>query len=520
MDRFSSKGQTPSASSGGRGAQYVRPSSGWVLGIDLGTTNTAAVALSRGSREPVSILHGRDQLVMPSVVSLKNPNLPIVGWIAKDMLLTDPTTTLMGWKRFIGRTERSEYVQRHRHRFPYRIHGDPNGALGAVIGRQVFSFEHVAALVLDQVRLQATAALNEEVREAVISVPAHFTAAQRHAVLEAGRRARLNVLRLVNEPTAAALAFGINQRLDANLLVFDLGGGTFDATLLELVDNIFDVKVTRGEGFLGGADFDRAIMTRCLSTLKSKYHVDFSEEPVVAQRILNASEAAKIRLSEVEEARIHVPTVGTDRRGQWFDLDYMLTRRELEALTAPLVERAIGLVEEMIKGERIDHIIAVGGQSRMPLVLRRITETLGRAPLTHLNPDTCVAHGAALVGQGEGRFDGAVLLDVLSVPIGIVFPGGRTEFIFGAGCNLPARTRITVDRPERTKNLAVGIWQGPSLTSSERHVLGVLHMGPHLFEGSGPCALELSLSEDLRVKADFVANGRRESIPLEQTSVR
>ena len=494
-------------------------SSKWVLGIDLGTTNTAAVALERGSNKPVSILHGRDRLVMPSVVSLKNPNLPLVGWLAKDMLLTDPLTTISGWKRFIGRSERSEYVQRHRHRFPFRIQTDPNGALGAVIEPRVFSFEHIAALVLDQVRLQATAALNEDVRDAVIAVPAQFTAAQRHAVLEAGRRARLNVMRLVNEPTAAALGFGMDQRLDSNLLVFDLGGGTFDATLLELVDNIFDVQATSGEGFLGGIDFDRAIMNRCLDLLEHRHHVDLSEEPVVAQRVLNAAEAAKIRLSEFEDTQIYVSTLGTDRRGRWFDLDYKLTRRELEARTAPLVEKAIGIVENMLRGQRVDHIIAVGGQSRMPLVLRRISESLGQTPLTHLNPDTCVAHGAALVAQSEGRFDGAVLLDVLSVPIGVVFPGGQTQFVFDAGCNLPARTTLNLDRPTRTPDLAVGVWQGPSLTSSERHVLGVLHLAPHLFEGRGPCALELRMSEDLRLDASFVSGGRRDSLRLEQTPV-
>ena len=156
----------------------------------------------------------------------------------------------------------------------------------------------------------------------------------------------------------------------------------------------------------------------------------------------------------------------------------------------------------------------------MPLVLRRIAEVLGQTPLTHLNPDTCVAHGAALVARGEGRFDGAVLLDVLSVPIGLVFPGGRTEFIFDAGCNLPAQISIPVPRPTRTPDLAVGVWQGPSLTSSERNVLGILHLAPHLFEGSDPLRLELSLSEDLKIGAAFVSGGRREPLRLERTPQR
>lgn len=492
----------------------------WVLGIDLGTTNTAAVAF--GDRPgPVSILHGRDRPVLPSVVSFKNPGLPIVGWLAKDMLLSDPLTTIYGWKRFLGRAERSEYVSRHRERFPFRIHANPEGELGAVIGREVHTLVEIAALVLDQVRVQASAGIGANVRKCVISVPAHFANAQRNAVKEAGRRAGLEVLTLVNEPTAAALAFGMDQGLDSRILVFDLGGGTFDATILEVVDNIFDVKVTRGDGFLGGIDFDRAVMNRLVEFCRNKHRVDLTEEPVVAQRILNAAEAAKIQLSTQDSVRVHVPMLGTDHRGRKFDLDYKLSRDELERLTAPLVEKAIGIVERMMTSEGltsrdIDYVIAVGGQSRMPLVKRRITHVLEKEPLGHLDPDTCVAHGAALVARSHGQVTGAVLLDVLSVPIGLVFPGGRTQLVFEENASLPARARIPLPVPSG-RGLAIGLWQGPDITSSERQVLGVVRIGADLFSIGSDFALEVTLSESLQLGLAFTSNLERIPLLLERS---
>jgi molecular chaperone DnaK len=491
----------------------------WVLGIDLGTTNTAAVAFGPAPG-PMSILHGRNRPVMPSVVSFKNPRLPIVGWIAKDMLLSDPITTIFGWKRFLGRPEKSEYVSRHRDRFPFRIHADPDGQLGAVVGGEVIPFVEVAALVLEQVRLQASAALSAEIKKCVISVPAHFANAQRDTVLEAGRRAGLDVLKLVNEPTAAALAFGIDQRLDSRVLIFDLGGGTFDSTILEVVDNIFDVKATQGDGFLGGTDFDRAVMNHLVEFCKSKHNVDITEEPVVAQRVLNAAEAAKIALSQQEAVRIQVPLLGTDRRGFKFDLDYTLTRAELERLTAPLVEKTIGIIEKMLMSEGlsprdIDYVIAVGGQSRMPLVRRRLAQVLRKEPLGHLDPDTCIAHGAALVAKSQADLGGAVLLDVLSVPIGVVFPGGRTEFVFEANTSLPSTAVVRLPDPG-DRGLVIGFWQGADVTSSERQVLGVVRMSPNLFNVGTDFGLEVVMSEGLELRVKFTSSLERVPLLLER----
>jgi molecular chaperone DnaK len=489
------------------------------LGIDLGTTNTAAVAYGPDRPGPLSILHGRNNPVLPSVVSFKNPSMPLVGWLAKDMLLTDPLTTIHGWKRFIGRKERSEYVQRHRSRFPYRIHEAPNHELGAVVHGQVISFEAVARLVLEQVRRQASAALRSEVRRCVISVPAHFAKAQRDAIERAGAAAGLEVLRLVNEPTAASIAFAMNQQLESRALIFDLGGGTFDATVLELTDNIFDVKATDGESFLGGIDFDRVVFDHLVQHCRSKHRVDVTEEPVVAQRLLNAAEAAKCHLSAQEQTRIHVPMVGHDRRGRSFDLDVTLSRTDLERLTAPLVERCIGIVERTVERAAlqvrdVDHVVVIGGQSRMPLVRRRIAEALGTNPLTHLNPDTCVAHGAALVARSEADLSGAVLLDVLSVPIGVVFPGGETRFVFERNDSLPARRRVPLPRPQPGHGITVGVWQGIDVTSSDRQVLGVLHVAPHHFTSGTDFALEVKLDEQLNLDLSFVSTVERVGLVL------
>lgn len=489
----------------------------WVIGIDLGTTNTAAVAFGPDRPGPISILHGRNAPVMPSVVSLKNPTLPLVGWLAKDMMLTDPLTTIYGWKRFIGRTERSEYVARYRDRFPFRIQANPNGELGAVLGGRVVPFVEIAALVLDQVRLQTSAAVRSDVRDCVIAVPAHFASAQRDAIKEAADRAGLNVLRLVNEPTAAALAFGSGRRLDSRILIYDLGGGTFDTTILELTDTVFDVKATRGDGFLGGIDLDRAVMKRLVESCLTKFQVDITEEPVVAQRVLNAAENAKIALSTESAVRVHVPMIGVDRRGKKFDLDYRLTREELDHLTAPLIERTVGITEEVMKSagykpSDITNVILVGGQTRMPLIRRRIQEVFGRAPLSHLDPDTCVAQGAAMVARSHSDLSGEVLLDVLSVPIGIVFPGGTTRFVFEANRSLPAHTRVPIEPPFGERGMVVGLWQGPDIASAERQVLGVLRIPQHLFQLGTNFALDLTLNEDLSLRAAFLSSTA--SVPL------
>lgn len=492
----------------------------WVLGIDLGTTNTAAVAFGPEHPGPVSILHGRRSAVLPSIVSYRNPRLPIVGWPAKDMLLTDPLTTIYGWKRFIGRHRSSEYVERFRSKFPFRIDAAADGAIGAVVGDDIRSFVEIASLILDQVKSQAHAALQHEIKDAVISVPAHFGHMQRAAILSAAEKAELNVIGLVNEPTAAALAFGTDRNMDSRVLVLDLGGGTFDATILEVVDNVFQVRATRGDGFLGGLDFDLAIMDALADHAASRHKINIREEPVVAQRILNAAEHAKIELSASTSHRIHVPLIGVNHKGKTVDLEYTLTRDALEALVAPKIERALGIVETMLaesnlRPQDLDHIILVGGPTKMPRVRQRIEEAFGRKPLCHLDPDTCVAHGSAIVARSRDDLAGAVLMDVLSVPIGAVLPGGATQFLFEANRSLPARSVLPVTAPQGADAVVVGLWQGSDLTASDREILGLLRIPADLFEPGQDAELALMLDQDLQLRAELSAESKNTALTIE-----
>ena len=318
----------------------------------------------------------------------------------------------------------------------------------------------------------------------------------------------------------AALAFGMDQRLETRVLIFDLGGGTFDATVLELTDNIFDVMATRGDGFLGGIDFDRAVQNKLVEHCRSRHGVDPAQDKVVMQRLLSAAENAKVALTGAERHTVHVPMLGHDRRGRPFDLEMTIDREELEQLTAHLVERTLGIVEEMfstaaLTPRDIEHVIMVGGMSRMPLVRRRLQELMGKPPLTHLDPETAIAHGAALVARGEGDLAGMVLLDVLSVPVGLVFPGGRTEFVFETNTRLPARRRVNLPDPQEGRDMVVGVWQGPDITSSERQVLGVVRVPTPLMGSASPRVLEFHMGEGMELNVAFVSPTHRVPLTVE-----
>jgi molecular chaperone DnaK len=488
----------------------VDDSSKWVLGIDLGTSNTAAVAVGPDNR-PISVIRGERQRgpILPSIVSYKNMQHPVVGWSARDMMLTDPLTTVFGWKRFIGKSERNEFVSRHRVRFPFRVGTDTRGEIGAVIGDLTISFVDVAADILKEVRARARAITQRDITKSVVAVPAHFSTAQRRAILEAGNRAGLEVMRLVNEPTVAALSFGVGRGMNHRILVYDFGGGSFDATLIEVTDDVFDAKATSGDNFLGGLDLDRAVMEKLVQVAEQKHKIDVREEPVVAQRFLNAAENAKIALTHGDKTRIHVPMIGFDRKGKEVDLEYELTRDELERLTAPLVEKTIGIVEDMLRGagfskENIDLVILVGGQSHMPLVEKRVTAALGQKPHLHPAGDAAVASGASLIAKSAGDLAAPVLLDTLSVGIGIMLPGGMTGWVFERGHSLPARARIPI-RLTGGGNMVIGFWEATHLTSPEREMLAVTKLPPQA--PLGEANLVATLSENLELGAWLDLNG-------------
>jgi molecular chaperone DnaK len=318
------------------------------------------------------------------------------------------------------------------------------------------------------------------------------------------------VQRLVNEPTVGALSFGVGRGMNHRVLVYDFGGGSFDATLVEVTDDVFDAKATAGDNFLGGLDLDRAVMEKLVQVAEQKHKIDVREEPVVAQRFLNAAENAKIALSDMERTRIHVPMIGFDRRGKEVDLDYELTREELERLTAPLIEKTIGIVEDMLHASgftknQLDLVIMVGGQSHMPLVEKRIAQALGHTPYLHPGGDCAVASGAAFIAKSAGDLAAPVLLDTLSVGLGIMLPGGMTGWVFERGHQLPARTKIPL-RLAGGGNMVVGFWEATHLTSPEREMLAVARLPSGLPPGDANIVATLSENLDLGAWLEIGSN--------------
>src|SRR4051794_20535225 len=353
-----------------------------MLGIDLGTTNTC-VAYVRNKVARV-VPSDKGSLILPSVVAVSDKGDMLVGQVAKDQMVVNPRNTIYGAKRLIGRQYNSKVVQDIKHYFSYEIVEGQHGEAAVVLAGKVYSMPQISAFVLQHCKRVAEATLGQEITEAIISVPAYYNDNQRNAVKEAGILAGFSVKRIVNEPTAAALAYGLNRGFDHKVLVYDLGGGTFDVSVLQLHGNVMEVLATGGDTFLGGLDFDNRIIDFVLEEFRKEAKVDLTESPVAMQRVKNAAEAAKIDLSLLSNVVIELPYVA-ERRGKPVDLRIPLSRERLNTLVMDLVERTFQLVDQVM-GEKnlskaaIDEVILVGGQSRMPLVQQRIAQHFGKPP--------------------------------------------------------------------------------------------------------------------------------------------
>src|SRR5512144_953308 len=413
-----------------------------IIGIDLGTTN-ACVAHVR-NRIPKVVPTDRGSLILPTVVALGEKGDFLVGGVAKDQMITNPKHTIYGAKRLIGRKFNSKVVQELRNYYSYDIVEGANGEAAVTLGGEVYGLPHVQGMVLAHIKKIAETFLEKEIREAIISVPAYYNDNQRNAVKEAGRLAGFEVKRIVNEPTAAALAYGFNRGLDQKLLVYDLGGGTFDVSVLHVTGNVFEVLATGGDTFLGGVDFDNRIIDYVLETFQQQTRVDLSQSPIAMQRIKNAAEAAKIDLTLIPNVVIELPYI-EERKGKPLDLRIPLSREQLNALTRDLVDRTFDLCDRVLadKGiakSNIDEIILVGGQSRMPLVQQEITRHFGKPPRKGVHPDESVALGAALLAESLGNLDAVTLLDALSMPIGFAMANGKFRKIIDKNSVIPLTT--------------------------------------------------------------------------------
>ncbi|MGC3999607.1 MAG: TIGR02266 family protein [Anaeromyxobacter sp.] len=450
-----------------------------IIGIDLGTTNSCAAVVKDG--RPYVIPSREGYNTVPSIVALNARNRIVVGHLAKAQLLTNPRATVWGAKRLVGRPFDSQVVQEIKSKFAYEIVAGPDGLAAVQLGPETLTLEQVSALVLREVKEVAQNHLGEEVNRAVITVPAYYNERQRAAVRLAGALAGLQVERILNEPTAAAIAYAHGRHLTQRVMVYDLGGGTFDASVLELSDNVYEVVSTGGDTFLGGVDFDARIVDRLLADWEARTGAPFEGDRVALSRLVDAAERAKCGLSERTEFPIQLPFLAM-RDGQPVGLETALGRDAVVGLVEPLVDRTLEVCQEVLAAKDltpadVEEILLVGGQSRMPLVHEKVAAFFGRAPSRAVHPDEAVAVGAALLAHSLGSAEGMVLIDVLPMSINIGLPGGRVKTIIERNTPLPARKQygLATTRDGQTEfELVVLQGEGPAATDCE--YLGTLRL--------------------------------------------
>jgi molecular chaperone DnaK len=456
------------------------------VGIDLGTTNSCVAVVEDGTPRILTWPNGAKTI--PSVFAIDKSGQRLVGEEARAQQIANPENTVSASKRLIGRAFDSKVVEQMSQVFTYELLEGESSEVLVKVANQVLTLEQVSAAILLRLKEHAERTLGEEVTSAVITVPAYFNDRQRQAVRGAGRLAGLDVLRVLNEPTAAALAYGLGRRLDQRVAIYDLGGGTFDISIIDIKDKLFEVVATGGDTFLGGVDFDDRVMQFVLKSFYHEHAIDLSYDRVAVTRIREACESAKIQLSDVLETEILLEDIATNDDGQPIDVLMSLSRDRLEDLTGDLVQRSIQACERNFKianttPSDIDELLLVGGQSRMPLVRRSVEEYLGRPPSDKVNPDEAVAIGAAIMAHSlagrrttsslpEEQRD-VTLHDVLPVPIGLAKPDGKLLPLFPRNQPLPARkVRTLTTSKDDQRSIVLKMYQGDAANTADNESLG------------------------------------------------
>jgi molecular chaperone DnaK len=496
-----------------------------IIGIDLGTTNSVVAVMEGG--DPVVIQNAEGNRTTPSVVAYTNKGERLVGQPARNQMITNPDSTVYSIKRFMGR--RYSEVDREREIVPYEVDEGPSGDVRVKVGDKQFSPPEISAAILQKMKQTAEDYLGEEVEQAVITVPAYFNDSQRQATKDAGRIAGLEVKRIVNEPTAAALSYGFGKNNnEQKIAVYDLGGGTFDISILELGDNVFEVRSTNGDTHLGGDNFDQKIIEWLVEQFKSDYGIDLGQDRMALQRLKEAAENAKKELSSSQSTDINLPFITADQSGPKH-LNYNLTRAKFEQLIGDLVEKTRepckqALSDAGIQAGEVDAVILVGGSTRIPMVQKLVTELFGKEPYKGVNPDEVVAMGAAIqAGVLGGDVGDVLLLDVTPLSLGIETLGGVFTKLIERNTTIPTKkSQIFSTAEDNQTAVTVRVYQGEREMAHENRLLGEFNLEGIPAAPRGVPQIEVSFDIDangiVHVSAKDLGTGKEQKIRIESSS--
>ena len=495
-----------------------------IIGIDLGTTNSAFAYMVAGKPEVITNKEG--DRTTPSVVAVTKKGERLVGKVAQRQRVTNPENTIYGIKRLIGRKFEDKEVQHDLDIMPYKI-VKKGGSVGVELGGKTYTPEEVSAMILAKIKADAEAFLGEKVTEAIITVPAYFDDSQRQATKDAGKIAGLEVKRIINEPTAAALAYGLDNKKDEQIAVFDLGGGTFDVSILEIGDGVFEVRSTNGDTHLGGEDFDNIIVNYLLDEFKKESGIDIRSDAAAMQRVKDEAEKAKKELSSATSVDINLPFLTADESGPKH-FEHTLTRAKLEELVEPLLDRLDEPVKKALKDAKleasdIDEVVMVGGMTRMPAVVERAKKLFGREPMQGVNPDEVVAIGAAIQGGVlQGDVKDVLLLDVTPLSLGIETMGGVSTKLIERNTTIPtSKSEVFSTAADNQPQVEIHVLQGEREMSADNKSLGRFILDGIAPAPRGVPQIEVTFNIDangiLNVTARDKGTGKEQSITIQNS---